>query len=141
MEPERSALVSSVSFWTATTLEGSGPMSDDTSIDDASVYELKAINNDQLRGASPEIKRAVNEVSGAPVDGGHSTDHPGGDVLQEHVATDAHVEQLENALLENWIHSSDGVTERREPRGHSVEAEEADPRRVHGQHQANQRKA
>jgi len=124
MEPERSALVSSVSFWTATTLEGSGPMSDDTSMDETSLKKLEAIVDDQLKGASPEIKRTAAEVGGAPLDGGLNAHPSGEDVLQEHtdMASDAQMEQLDDALVENWIRSREGVTEKRKPQRHSVEA-------------------
>jgi len=87
-------------------------------MDDTSLYKLEAIDDDRLRGASPEIKRAAAELSGAPLDGALKAHQSGADVLQEYtdVATDAQMEQLEDALVENWIPSSDGVTERRGPR-------------------------
>jgi len=82
-----------------------GTMSEDTSADALSVYlKLKAVDDEQLLGAGPEIKQTVADVRAAsrvPVDAELQPQSG------EHANLETDARQAEDALLDNWMRSAE----------------------------------
>ena len=100
-------------------------MSDNIPADDAFLDKLNAIEDSFLEGASPDMRWVAAKVRPVPRHATFSAQQSHEDAFEQQsnlAAENELVEHLEDAIVENWTHSAEGLTQDALPESHSAEA-------------------